>query len=128
MCSVNQLSGSVPTPDSHSSRRSALPERGTPAALVELNPNPLLWTIPTVTRVTIKRHTRKKLVYETGETRFQAGHYCCSGDAEWQTVLEQSNLCDRLRQRLNAYLTELGTYEQERTALKWQDKPLPLFG
>jgi hypothetical protein len=35
VCSVSQLSGSVPTPDSHSSRRSALPERGTPAALVE---------------------------------------------------------------------------------------------
>ena len=35
MCSVSQLSGSVPAPDSHSSRRSALPERGTPAVLVD---------------------------------------------------------------------------------------------
>ena len=35
MCSVSSLSGSVPTPDAHSSRRSASPERGTPAALVE---------------------------------------------------------------------------------------------
>jgi len=34
--SVNLLSGSVPTPDSHYSRRSASPERGTPAALVEI--------------------------------------------------------------------------------------------
>ncbi len=87
----------------------------------ELNPNPLLWTIPTVMRVPITRHTPKKLVYETGERHDQAGHYCCSGDGEWQTVLAQYNLCDRLRQRLNDALTDLGTYAQERTARKWQD-------
>jgi len=93
----------------------------------ELNPKPLLWTIPTVIRVPIERHTRKKLAYATGERVFQVGHYCCSGDAEWQAVLDQYNLCDRLRNTLNTTLTTLGTYQQARDDKRRQDKPLSLF-
>lgn len=93
----------------------------------ELNPKPLVWTIPTVVRVTLSRHTPKKLVYETGERLFQTGHYCCSGDDEWQTVLDQANLCDRLHHTLNATLTTLGTYQQARDDHRWQDKAIKLF-
>ena len=95
---------------------------------IELNPKPLVWSIPMVVRVPIERHTPKKLVYQSGERKPQMGHYCCAGDVEWQTILDWSNLCDRLRNTLNTALADLGTYEQERTALKWQDQPLSLFG